>query len=417
MKKVMMMAMMFMASSMAFAGDSDGLKAVMKAKTYAEAEQLLKQNLGQMANDEEKAKAYNKLVDLAMQKVSGESKKVMEIKTNADFGKKVDLTVDSIGFREAFINALAAAVECNKYDQMPNAKGKVAPKFAEKNSLRIWVERQNLLIFGDICREANDYDNCLKYWIPWLDSYTEPLFAAQEHTGEKNVVEQVSYLSAWMANNMKKSDLAIKYAKMALDGKFKTEAERILMAAMTANLKTRADSLKYIDQLKEMMAQEPENESIINNLYQFYGEMKDTKAQNELLDGILAKNPQNFIALANKGVFAYNSNNFPTAIDYLRKAIAVRQDNPMVYFFLGTSLCMQAQEETAPDNAKPEVKKQADAKKKELYKEAVEIFDRCKLLDPDKQQVRWGYNRQNAYYNYYGPDSPEYKAAEADYKN
>ena len=32
-----------------------------RAKTYAEAEALVKQNLGQMANDAEKAKAYNKM--------------------------------------------------------------------------------------------------------------------------------------------------------------------------------------------------------------------------------------------------------------------------------------------------------------------------------------------------------------------
>ena len=39
---------------------------MLKAKTYAEAEALVKQNLGQLANDAEKAKAYNKLVDLSM---------------------------------------------------------------------------------------------------------------------------------------------------------------------------------------------------------------------------------------------------------------------------------------------------------------------------------------------------------------
>lgn len=416
MKKVMMMAIMLMASTMTFAGDSDGLKAIMKSKTYEDAAQLLQQNLSSLANDAEKAKDYNKLVDLAMKKVSEESKTMTEIETNAQLGIKKELSVDSAGFRDAYINALAAAVECYKYDQLPNAKGKIDPKFSEKNSLRLWTERRPLLIFGDVCREANDYENCLKYWAPWLDSYNEPMFAAQDHSVEKDMVGQVSYLAAWVANNLKKSDLAIKYAKMAMDGKYKTDAERIMMSAMTAGLKTHADSLRYVEQLKDMMEKEPNNESIINNLYQFYGEMNNLKAQDELLDKILAKDPQNFIALANKGVSAYNANNFTTSIEFLRKAIAVRQDNPMVYFFLGTSLCMKAQEQNI-DELKGDAKKQAEAQKKELYKEAVEVFDRCKQLDPDKQQIKWGYNRQNAYYNYYGPDSAEYKQAEADFKN
>ena len=50
MKKMMMMAMMMVASATAFAGDSDALKAVTKSKNYAEAAQLLKQNIGQMTS-------------------------------------------------------------------------------------------------------------------------------------------------------------------------------------------------------------------------------------------------------------------------------------------------------------------------------------------------------------------------------
>ena len=61
-----MMAMMLVASATAFAGDSDALKAILKAKDYAEAEALLKSGLSQLANDQEKAKAYNKLVDLSL---------------------------------------------------------------------------------------------------------------------------------------------------------------------------------------------------------------------------------------------------------------------------------------------------------------------------------------------------------------
>ena len=66
MKKLIVAAMMVLGTTSAFAGDSDALKAVLKAKTYAEAEALVKQNLGQLADNAEKAKAYNKLVDLGM---------------------------------------------------------------------------------------------------------------------------------------------------------------------------------------------------------------------------------------------------------------------------------------------------------------------------------------------------------------
>ena len=55
MKKLMIAALLIFASSAAFAGDSDALKAILKAKTYTEAEGLLKSNLAQLTTAAEKA--------------------------------------------------------------------------------------------------------------------------------------------------------------------------------------------------------------------------------------------------------------------------------------------------------------------------------------------------------------------------
>ena len=182
----MMMAIMLVACAAAFAGDSPALKAIMKVKTYEEAEQLLKTTFDQLANDEEKAKAYNKLVDLAMVIVNKESAAITENQANAQLGIDKRKDVDTLAMCDALIKAIAAAVECNKYDQLPNAKGKVAPKFAEKNAQRIWVNRNALLTIGDDFRQKDDMVKSLKYWTPYLDSYTEPLFAAQNHEPEKD---------------------------------------------------------------------------------------------------------------------------------------------------------------------------------------------------------------------------------------
>ena len=72
MKKLMIAAVMLLTTSAAFAGDSEPLKAILKAKTYAEAQELVKANLNQLVNDAEKANAYNKLVDLSFEKISKE---------------------------------------------------------------------------------------------------------------------------------------------------------------------------------------------------------------------------------------------------------------------------------------------------------------------------------------------------------
>ena len=124
MKKLMMMAVMFVASATAFAGDSDVLKAILKAKTYAEAESLVKSTLGQLASDAEKAKAYNKLVDLAMADFDAQNAIVTENQVNKTMGKE-EKPVDQNLLVESAYTAIQTGIECAKYDQLPNEKGKV----------------------------------------------------------------------------------------------------------------------------------------------------------------------------------------------------------------------------------------------------------------------------------------------------
>ena len=124
MKKLMIAAMMVLGATSTFAGDSDALKAVLKAKTYADAKAMVEQNLGSMANDAEKAKAYNYLVELSMKQFN-DQQSIIQMN---QITKKND-PVDMEAMNEGAYNALVAAQECYKYDQLPNAKGKIAPKY------------------------------------------------------------------------------------------------------------------------------------------------------------------------------------------------------------------------------------------------------------------------------------------------
>lgn len=130
MKKLMFAALMLLSTSAAFAGDSEPLKAILKAQTYAEAADLLKANLAQITDNAEKAKAYDKLYELAMKKVSAEQGVQLENQTNKQMGKEGNKPVDEKGLYEAVGQAFDAAAEVVKYDNMPNAKGKVKPRYA-----------------------------------------------------------------------------------------------------------------------------------------------------------------------------------------------------------------------------------------------------------------------------------------------
>ena len=400
-----MMAMMLVASATSFAGDSDALKAVLKTKNYDEAAQLVKQNLDQMADAAEKAKAYNYLVDLAMKKVTKETSIVLENQVGMQMGRAANEIVpyDTLGLVDALCDAIYNAIECNKYDQQPNAKGKVAPKFAEKNAQRIWSNRNYLVNTGQEEAHKETKDRALKYWGAFVDSGTDPLFDAQNHEPEKEYFGQVALFSARYAYEAKDYARGDRYIAIARkDASQEKDALATLLYYTRTNLNNHADSVAATNRLKALYEAEPENDAILDALFSMLDGMKDKAAQNALLDNHLAKYPNSFAALANKGLMAMAENNAEKGAEWLRKAAAARPDNAVIFTYLG--ICLSSQAATTEDTAKS----------KDYYKQAIEAFDKAKELDPEKQMANWGYNRYQAYYGLYGEDDARTKAAEAD---
>ena len=402
MKKLIVAAMMVLGATTAFAGDSDALKAVMKAKTYAEAEALLKQNLGQLANDAEKAKAYNKLVDLSM-KAYNDQQSIMQ--TN-QIMKKND-PIDENAMNEGAYNALLNAVECYKYDQLPNAKGKVAPKFGG-NAARVWSARIQLVNAGQTAAQNNKADDVLKYWGAFLDTETNPLFAsidAKLKESEKEYIGQVALFAARYAYQAKDGARCEKYCDIAMKSeKEAKDALNLKLYVLKDGLKTHADSFSYINKLKDLYAKDANNEVILDGLNSMYSSMRMQKEQEALLDEVLAKNPNSFVALANRGMMFIQRNDADNAIKNLKKALDIKPDNVTVMVYLGACYNSKASALQDPNG------------RKVVYKEAIKVLDKAKELDPEKSQANWGYTRYQAYYGYYGPTAAETKKAEEESK-
>ena len=402
MKKLIVAAMMVLGATSAFAGDSDALKAVMKAKTYAEAEALLKQNLGQLANDAEKAKAYNKLVDLSM-KAYNDQQSIMQ--TN-QIMKKND-PIDENAMNEGAYNALLNAVECYKYDQLPNAKGKVAPKFGG-NAARVWSARIQLVNAGQTAAQNNKADDVLKYWGAYLDTETDPLFSsidAKQKESEKEYIGQVALFAARYAYQAKDGARCEKYCDIAMKSdKEAKDALNLKLYVLKDGLKTHADSLSYINKLKDLYAKDANNEVILDGLNSMYSSMRMQKEQEALLDEVLARNPNSFVALANRGMMFIQRNDADNAIKNLKKALDIKPDNVTVMVYLGACYNSKASALQDPNG------------RKVVYKEAINVLDKAKELDPEKSQANWGYTRYQAYYGYYGPTAAETKKAEEESK-
>lgn len=407
MKKMMIAAMLVLGASAAFAGDSDALKAITKEKDYAKAVELVKSSLGQLANSGEKAKAYEHLTRLALQKFDKENA-IQSANLQAQITKQKQQPYDTLGFYQAAYDATQNALECFKYDAEPNEKGKVKPRFTEALTPLVANARMQLVTAGNYYAQLNDQDNVLKYWGSFLDTDNLPFFQSTK-AQEKQFLGQVAYYTAQYANQAKKYDLAEKYADIATqDTAVAKQAQAFKLAMAQRNLKTKADSVAYVQKLAAMYEKEPDNEMIFGQLSNFYSLMGMTKEFDALVEAKIAKNPNDFTAWALKGQALMNRNSTASNPDWkgcveaFKKAVSIDQTNPVVYTYLGFSM-----------NAMASAINGDRAQQLALYKESMGYLDKAKELDPNREKANWAYPLYQCYYSVYGANDPKTKELEA----
>lgn len=402
MKKIMTIALVALMSATAFAQDAKtAMKEIKKAKDYNEAKQLVESSMSVLTDNADKAAAYNKLVELAIKKFNDENSIATENQLAKQLGKE-EKPYDKAGMDEAAYNAVLFAIECNKYDQLPNAKGKVAPKFAAKNAQSTWNVRRQLVNAGQDAQNVQDHKSAKKYWQAFIDTDSEPLFADCDRAYQQDFFAQVARIVAIYAYQDKEIDAALKYCDVAMkDPKEKEAAMNLKLEVLGSQLTTREDSVAYLNNVKEIYAQNPENGTLLEKVYNMYSSLGDKAAALKVLDDALAVNPKNFIALADKGIYYMDEENAAEASKYFRMALEVDSKNAVVNYYLAICLRAQAQAFQGAD----------DDKFKAMLGEAVSYFDKTKELDPTQASIPWGYNRYSAYVQLYGENDARTKEA------
>ena len=406
MKKLMFAALMMLGTSAAFAGDSEALKTVLAAKDFNQASQLLKQNLGSMANAQEKAKAYDYVTKLALKTFDAQNA-IEAQNVQAKMLKQKTTPYDTIAYYQSAYDATVNGLECVKYDAQPNEKGKVKPKFTDALTPSLTNARMQLVNAGNYYAQRNDQDNVLKYWGTFLDTDDNPLFAKAKE-GEKQYLGQVAYYTALYANQAKLYDKAEKYADIAIqDTAMRKQAETFKYSMAQMNLKSNADSVAFAKKMQASYEADPNNETVLGILCNMYSGLNMTSELNALLDKAIATDPNNFTAWAMKGQMLVNklskeqNPNWDECINDFKKAVAIKNDNSVVLTYLGFAI-----------NAKASAINGNVVEQKQLYTESMGFLEQAKTIDPNRAQSNWAYPLYQCYYTLYGADDSRTKELE-----
>ncbi|MDE5986974.1 MAG: hypothetical protein K2H16_06815 [Prevotella sp.] len=398
MKKIMLMAATVMMSLAANAQNPDGLKQVMSASKYSEASKLLKTASETMLSTE-KAKAYNKLVDLAV----AECTKAEEAAVKAQLSKDdAEMNKQNAKKAKAAYNAVKNAMLCNDADNEPNEKGQVKPKFQSKNASRILPIRNTLINCGLEAYNSKDYASAQKYFGLFAESRQNALFSKTDFSAETNY-GQICYYAALAAYFNKDGKKCSKYADYALqsgDKEIVNDVITVKLGALEEQAKAaQIDTLKYISSVKKLAKEYPDNEGVFGKLVALYDESGDKAGAQKALNARLKENPNDAMANAYVGQNAQAENKYDEAITAYEKALQAKPD--FLAAKLNVGICYLSKAAAAIDansDARGNVKPEAKAGIVADLNKAKTAIEEVKAADPDKTQVNWAYPLERVNY-------------------
>ena len=398
MKKVFMMAMMAAAATTAFAQDNlvKEAKSLFTKGDFDKAAEVLKPALTS-SETTDKAKAWNQMVEIQYGKFTAIQTKEMENKV-----KNSNEPIDTLGMYTAAVEAWDAAQKCDEFDQMPDAKGKVKPKYRTAAQNRFKNYGVSLVQAGQFFYSHKQTKEALKAWSSYVAMKDTPIFAEVKDFPKDQFFYDIAYYAAFLSYQEKDFAGAEKYAKIAAESPDQAEgANEILLFSRKDNCKTKEDTLAYVNWLKELHKESPKQERYFNLLMDYYTHAGNMEALKAWAEEEIALDAENKMAWALKGEVQMNNSEWDAAVESYKKSIEIDPDFVQCVFNAGVCLNSKAiaMNDQLADKKTGGLTKENAEKVKAVLAEAQTFLERARELDGDQLKVKWAYPLYRIYYS------------------
>lgn len=395
MKKMMLMAAMAAIATSAFAQD-DLVKQAQKLKDK-DPQQALTIITPALTSSEtvDKAAAWNTVAQIHYKVFSDQQQIQLENQVKQE-NKPIDEALMSTSAAEA----LKAALKCDEFDRQPNEKGKVKPRFRKANQVTFKQVRVHVINAGLWAYNNKDYDKALEFWGYYINSKNDPMFEGVDFSDDTNYSE-ICYYAALTAYQAKKYDVAVKYAKLAAEDPAKAaDANEILLFSQKETCKTAADTVNYVNTLKDLHAKNPADEKVFGLLVDYYANSSNKDEAKAFAAAEIASNPGNKMAYALKGQIEMEAQNWDEAYQNFYKAQEIDPEFILCSYNAGISLISKAQalNEQLADKRTGNLTQENLTKIQDVMKQALPLLDKCREKDADQLTVRWAYPLYQIYY-------------------
>jgi len=400
MKKFMMMALMAAAATTAFA--QDAVKEAKKLVSKGDFDQAVQMLTKAVTSSEttDKAAAWNELAQAYYGKFSAIQTAEMENKV-----KQQMVPYDTLAMNRSALEALKAALKCDEFDRQPNEKGKVKVRFRHANQPKMQQARLALINAGLYEYNHQNMDGALENWSLYLDSPADPFFTGMEDIADVSKDQyrsEIAYYAGLVAYQKKDYVNAVKYATMAAqDPEKAADANEIMLFSKKETLKDKADSLQYLNMLKDLRKENPNEDRYFNLLMDYYTRANDQKALKAWAEEEIAANPQNKMAWALKGEAQMNDREWDNAVVSYLKAVEI--DPTFVQCIFNAGVCLNSKaidlKDELADKSTGGLTRENAEKVKAILAEAKVYLEQSKELDPYREKVNWAYPLYQIYYS------------------
>lgn len=404
------MAMMAVAATSAFAQDAlvKEAKKLLGKKEFDAAMQMLAPALTS-SETVDKAAAWNLQSNIAYDKF-------MDIQT-ADAQNQImkkQVAYDTLGMYRAAVTAWEAALKCDEFDQLPDAKGKVKPKFRTASQNRFKNHGVALVQAGQTEYQKRNNQQALNAWKLYLSMKDTPIFAEVKDFPRDPFYADIAYYAAFLSYQEKNYADAEKYAKLTIevDPSKAGDANEILLFSKKEAMTTAQDSLEYVNMVKELHKAEPNEDRYFNLLMEYYTRGNNPAALNEWIAEESQANSGNKMIWALKGEAEMNAEKWADAIESYKKAVEIDPDFVQCLFNVGRcyfAKAMDLQNQLADKNGM--ITNENRSKVVEVVNEAEKYYERARELDPDRGLCNWAYPLYQIYY--FKSDNAKMKELEA----
>ena len=289
-------------------------------------------------------------------------------------------------------------VNCEKYDNAPDAKGKIKPKYSEFIIATYAQEFGQFYNAGAYFYGNEDYAKSYDLFKMFIDASNKLADAGMMPKDTVNV-PVAAYNMSLSGMQMKDYEKVLSHVDLAmLNPQMAPSAFRY---KAVAHLEL-GDTATWLNDCMEGAKLYPDDAYFYQSLIQYYDNRNENDKLNALADELIASDTSNPFFVYLKGYIAHQKLEVDAAIEWYEKTLLIDPNYESALNNLSRCYLYKAQEYSAAQSSVKVTDKKKLAKDKEIlngyYKKALPLLERLRETQPDKYDL-WLANLTNCYYN------------------